>query len=864
VIDLAFPRLSLLRGVAGVVALLTLGLPAADYQPSELDPETLHLWHLDESSPPFADAVEGGLPLSGLLNGGRANQPALPGLGRSISFHAAAGGRPGQSDLKGAILIPGPVTALGTEDNAPPDFRYFGPDGAFTFEMVVKLDVLPRDAPSIALDLLTMEGDGADRIFNFRIEKDGFLAFVPLPHCGASGGGIATLPTSGNHAIDTQSWFHVAVTYNGKDGVSNNLKLFWTRLQPGLVAANPIGSGTLSTDLNGNTGDFAIGNEAREFPQNAEAEPFPGSIDEVRISGVARHPSDFFFVPPELRLNPKEVARHALQVLPPPVPQLDLIDVQVNSQSAKISNGQTLNLGSGLHRLDFDFGFRVESSGEHENLPSLDPPDDSGWGDVRLFCQLEGIDDQWQETEVGMALVCQTLDAYDRVLSQTRFPAVGRSEGWKTTLEDSTMTRRIEPIYIPETAATLKLILNSGSPDTTGFYTIDFFSLQDAGETSPSLMKYGVFNYDAYTTSPAGSPPGWKRGGTDASIARMILRPEHPGVGLVDGDQAKYGEWSSLQPLPVSLKRGSTCSLSWYEAYNVIGGSTHRATYVNVPPGEYLFRAIGLEGSRDGGHQVALAIKIQPPIWQHVWFWPLVAAVGVGLTAAAIMVIHRQRSKRAMEILRYQNALERDRSRIARDMHDDLGTRVTFITMSAALATRDMERAPENARRHLNRVTESARELVMSMDDLVWAVDPAHDTLDHLGSHFLRLAAEMFRDSPVRCRPNIPALLPAVPLGADTRHHIALAVKESFHNILRHAGPCEVYFALEFDGREIHVTIRDTGRGFDPENHERGHGLDNLSHRFKEIGGTCEISSSPGGGTCIVLSCNIQEIHCRP
>ncbi len=104
---------------------------------------------------------------------------------------------------------------------------------------------------------------------------------------------------------------------------------------------------------------------------------------------------------------------------------------------------------------------------------------------------------------------------------------------------------------------------------------------------------------------------------------------------------------------------------------------------------------------------------------------------------------------------------------------------------------------------------------------------------------------------------------PALSLGSEIRHHIALAVKESLHNVLCHAGPCEVFFSLAFSGAEIRITIRDTGVGFDPAGGGRGHGLDNLASRFKEIGGTCRIASSPGTGTSIVLSCPVNHARNR-
>ena len=839
--------------LSGVVEAL---VEPGDYQPSAADPHTLHLWHLDETKPPFADSISPGTPLAGLLNGAIAGQPALPGLGHSVSFHASAGGTPGNPDFQGAVLAAKPVLTNSSSDNVDPSFRYFGPDGAFTYEMVVKLDVLPAKAPGAALGLIAMEGDGADRIFNFRIEKEGFLAFIPLPHCGASGGAIGIIPTTGPDALDTKSWFHVAVTYDGNGGIANNLKLFWTRIRPGVVAVKRIGSGTLSSDLNGKTGDLAIGNETRSFYQNAEADPFPGLIDEVRISGVARNANDFFLMPPDQRTSPEQLQEALAKNNKPPVFKLNLNNVFVDSKSVAFpqNRGGPLELNSGHHRLDFDFGFdpgvldRVRQVKEHASE------------NIKLRCQLEGIDERWQETDHGMSLVCQALDRDDRIVSQSSFPCIGRSTGWETSPEDSVMTRRVEPVYIPQSAAKIKLILTSGSPDTTGFLVIDYFGLRELGEASHSIWENGVFNYDARTTSPAGSPTGWHRDGEDPAIARMIMRTPRPGIGLVDGDQSKYGEWSSVQEINPKARRSNTYSLSWYEAFNVIGGSTHRATYVNVPPGKYTFRAIGLAGdTAEAGDELALTILIPPPFWEQFWFWPAVTAGSVGLLAAAIFMRHRQRAKRTLERLKFQNALEKDRTRIARDMHDDLGTRVTFINMSAALAQRDIEKAPENARRHIAKMNESTRDLIVAMDDLVWAVDPSHDTLDHLASHLARMADEMFGNTPVRCRLDIPSFLPSLPLGSEVRHHIALAVKESFHNALCHAGPCEVFFSLRYDGREIHLTIRDTGIGFDLETGNRGHGLDNLASRFKEIGGTCRIDSSPGGGTCIVLSCRVVD-----
>ncbi|MEK7954445.1 histidine kinase [Luteolibacter soli] len=827
-----------------MVLCLAISALAAELGPNVPDGHTLHLWHLDEGAAPFADSGTPPQMLEGLLNGAASGQRSLEGLGTAISFKANAGGTPGASDLRGAILLARPQVANGPQDNVPRGFRYFGPGGAFTYEAVVKFDVLPKDAGVVACGLISMDGDGGDRIFNFRIEKEGFLSFIPLPQGGASGLALATIPTSGPHAIDTVHWFHAAVSYDGNAGVANNLKLYWTRLEHGLTEANQIGSGTLSAGFSGASGDFAIGNEARTFAGNAEAEPFPGVIDEVRISGVARHPSDFFFVAPGSRVSPEEVMARRTNAARRPDSRLRLENVFVDASSPQLpsSPGGALKLSPGLHRLDFDFGFG---------------PDNPG-GSIKLRCQLEGIDDRWQETERGMGLVCQALDRNDRVISQTRFPFIGTSSGWETALEDSAMTRRTEPVYIPAGTTALRLSLNSGSPDTTGFVTLDRISLAAPGKPEASLWKNGSIALSEITARAAGAPEGWRRDGSDPAIARLIFRSGAGFLALVDGDQQHHGEWSSVQP--ISPDGGGAFVLSWEEAYNVSSGSLHRATYVNVPPGSYTFRVVGLAG--EGGllgDGVSLPLVIERPFWQRPWFGPVLAAGLVGLIAAGFVARLRRRTKRRLEALRFQNALEQDRIRIARDLHDDLGTRATVMNMTAALAKRDLDIDPGKAHRHLDKMTDAAREMVVALDDLVWAVDPAHDTLDQLASHLTRVAEEMFRDSPVRCRLDIPAVLPPRPLGAEFRHHLALAVKESLHNILQHAGPCEAFLSFEYDGEKITLTIRDTGRGFDPKAHGSGHGLSNTPDRIREIGGCYAIDSSPGRGTCIVIICRLPQ-----
>ena len=817
--------------------------------PCTPDEWTLHLWHLDEAAAPFADRAANGTDLLGLLNNAEAGMPSLPGLGSSVSFHHDAGGVRGTSSLRGGILLAAAALADGNADNAPPGFRCTGEDGAFTIEAVVRFDVLPAQAGTIALGLVSMDGEGANRVFNFRVETSGFLAFIPLGVSVAGGGALAAIPTTGAHAINTTDWFHVATTYNGSEGTPNNLGLYWTRLDVPRTEAHLIGRGTLLADLRNQVADFAIGNEARDqsrtIPGNAEAEPFPGRIDEVRISSVARHPTDYGFVPPEQRRRPGQ-----FDDKPPSkrILELELAGVLVDGEPVALpSGGRTLTLPPGAHRLDIDFGIKPQDTREP----------------VKLRCRLRGVDDRWIESGRGMVLACEVLDAGGQAVSTAQFPALGASWGWQTGLHDSTLTPRSEPFHVPAGGRSVRFQLRSGTDDTTGTLAIDGFDLalpsKAGGGASP--WPGPPFGRRERTTDPARLPPGWVRSGSSPMIARAADSASGPVLALVDGDQSASGVWTSVVDLPALPPDGVTTLLQWNEAYNVIGGASHRATFLRVPPGEYAFEAIATgTGEQPTGAHLALPLVVRAPFWSRPWLRAAAAACVIGSLAIGVLAFYRQRGARRLEGLRLQNALALDRARIARDMHDDLGTRITLLTMDATLAQGDLDGSPEHARRHLGRIAGSARDLVAAMDDLVWAVDPANDTLDHLADHLARLAEDMFQGSPVRCRVEIPHVLPARTVTSDLRHHLSLAVKEALHNILQHAGPCEASLTLAINGDWIEVVAADSGRGFDHSVPSTGHGRGNLPHRMEALGGTCGLEGTPGRGTRVVLRCPLSPV----
>ena len=816
---------------------------ATGFAPYEVDAATLHLWHLDEAGPPFADAGLHPTAMRGLLNGAKPGQPGLADFGSSVSFALSPTGEAPSNRPYGPILLAQPALDIGLLDNVDPEFPVMGENGAFTMEAVVKLDLLPAASPGFAADIVSMDDDVAEnRVFLFRIEKPGFLSFVPISGDAVRGGGLATIPTSGPHAINTSEWFHVAVTYDGNENVPNNLKLYWTRIGSGASGANQIGSGTLTADLRRELGDFAIGNSGK-INNLGPFEFFPGCIDEVRISNLARAPHDFFFVSPEAK---QAAARLPKNLSPPGPANLTLQRVFVDdAEVTQLPANSPLVLDPGLHRLDFDFGFLADVV--------VDP--------LAVKCRLDGLDEVWQPTARGMTLTWEMLDENDNLLTRTAFSTTRSSPGWAGDVMDSPMQRRTEPLFVPEQARRIRLSMSSGPPDTTGCWVIDDIALTRSAIPSANLWANGDFGSGERLDQIGGIPSGWARSGTEPAIARVMLA-EAPALGLLDAEQDHAGIWTSTQDLRVRpAPGGETFLVAWSEAFNVISGASLRATYMNVAAGNYTFRAIAVaDAATSRTAQLAFPLVIRQPVWKQPWFLPATVAAGGIAFSWGLFLNYRRRARHRIATIRMASALDRDRARIARDMHDDLGTRVSLLKHAASVVREAVDLNPSQAHHQAMRLESAASDLVWAMDGLVWAVNPANDSLEGLASHLAGVAQEIFRNTEVRLRISIPTDLPTIPLTSDFRHHYSLAVKESLHNILKHAGPCEVWLELRTEQRALTACVRDTGVGFDPTNPRAGNGLLNLAARAKEMHGTCEIESAIGRGTQVVLRCPLPDV----
>ncbi|MES2661516.1 MAG: two-component regulator propeller domain-containing protein [Verrucomicrobiota bacterium] len=287
---------------------------------------------------------------------------------------------------------------------------------------------------------------------------------------------------------------------------------------------------------------------------------------------------------------------------------------------------------------------------------------------------------------------------------------------------------------------------------------------------------------------------------------------------------------------------------SWREL-----GNQRVAAFEAVPPGKYTFEVMAVNG--DGMRSVSparIAVVIEPHFWQTAWFYAsvgcviLFTAVGTGWVAA------RVKMRRRIQLLKIRNAREGERSRIARDLHDDLGASLTEISILAALAAEDADATPLQP--SLDQLSVKAKHVVGSLDEIVWAVNPREDTLRSLVDYVAAFAREFLDIARIPLRTDVAREIPELPLPTPQRHGVFLAAREALNNIVKHSGATEVNLRILITDGVLEIRISDNGCGFEPDYSTGGNGLGNLKQRMQDAGGGCRIETFRRQGSTIFLT----------
>lgn len=323
----------------------------------------------------------------------------------------------------------------------------------------------------------------------------------------------------------------------------------------------------------------------------------------------------------------------------------------------------------------------------------------------------------------------------------------------------------------------------------------------------------------------------------------LKLPPDHQRIEI------EFTALSFTAPRNVSFKyKLEPLETAWVDLKE---GQKRQASYTRVAPGDYTFR---LKASNDWGlwsnPEIRLSIKIKPHFWQTWTFRVFASFLLCGIVGLAVRARHRRRILQ----LEQQRTMDGERARIAQDLHDDLGSGLTEISFGSEFA-QDTSLGIVEMRQHAQAIGDRARELVASLDEIVWALNPKNDTVASLASYQTQYAERFLKPTRVRLRLNVARDLPALPLNADERHNLFLAFKEALNNVVQHSKATDVQLTIGEVGNVLKIIIVDNGRGFDPEIViSEADGLGNMRRRMERIGGSYSTESLKGKGATVTLT----------
>jgi ligand-binding sensor domain-containing protein/signal transduction histidine kinase len=297
------------------------------------------------------------------------------------------------------------------------------------------------------------------------------------------------------------------------------------------------------------------------------------------------------------------------------------------------------------------------------------------------------------------------------------------------------------------------------------------------------------------------------------------------------------------------------CRLEPLDRDWVDAGAQRITHYSQLPPGDYTFR-VATAGAEGSWHEARapLRLNVLPMFWERTSLRVLAGLLVMGTASGVVYLASRARLKRRLLVLEMKQNTDRERRRIAQDLHDDLGGSLTEIGILAATAEAE---SPGSASEPgpAAQVRVKADSLVRALDEIVWAVNPRHDSADSLAEYLTGYAQEFLQAAGIQTRVDVDGPLSDLALTPEQRHGLFLAAKEALNNVVRHSKATEVRLSVRGAKDGMAVRVEDNGCGFEPAHlTNQGDGLRNLRERLSALGGRAEVRSEPEKGTAIDLS----------
>ena len=471
----------------------------------------------------------------------------------------------------------------------------------------------------------------------------------------------------------------------------------------------------------------------------------------------------------------------------------------------------------------------------------------------RVRYKLSGLDPKWRERTAEMFFLIRFLKKNGDQISQEVFPAVGTSPGWNGSLEKSVFTPRHETVTVPQGANSFSVVISSAGPPTVvGVFAVTGITIQSKTQGDAAGVTYMI---DGRVPNSKGTV--WGKSGTHPTMASALhldnADEKSPVFIINDDDIEAHADWITGNRILPQVVPGETLELQWSEVYCGGSGGSFSAIYERLPAGRYRFEVEELSITGEPLHTVApVAVEVPRPYWQNIWFWVVGAALIAVLSTVGGRYLIRKRITRHLE---KAQLISDERLRIARDLHDDLGTRLSHISLLSAFA--ESHSPDSKTGSSLGQISTMSRELISALSETVWMLNPKNNELEALVDFLCRLVSELCRLAEIRCRIDALSVTENLPISHEFRHNMSLAVKESVNNALKHSFATEIKLSIQLEGKILKISVADNGVGITREPGKTSLGLANIAQRMAAIRGKCDIAPIENDGLKISLEAPI-------
>ena len=527
---------------------------------------------------------------------------------------------------------------------------------------------------------------------------------------------------------------------------------------------------------------------------------------------------------------------------------IEFYSITVNGMPALLRRDE-VNIGSFAQNVMFRFG------------PATNSPKQP----VRIRWKLEGVDGGWRDRSTFMTLTARFFNDAGNQVGQSIFPVAGESAGWNGSLKSSAMTHRRESVVVPQHASRMWIVISSaGPPEAAGVYVVANLVVTRRPESaSPKvIMSFPFDRQPALETN--GEPKGWKADGSRPTMAKIVDIGESPSqkaLAILDDDVGSHADWRTTMGATPTVSPGDQLLIEWNEMYSIGSGGIETVIYPSLKQGTYQLNVTECDIlGNPTGHKHSISVVSPRPYWKTPLFLEVFFVLMLALALSVSRYLVWRRMQREVAHLKQLQALDKERWRIAQDIHDDLGARITEISLACDLSLKRSS-VPATAMADFERIYKMSRELVSALYETVWAVNPENDNLDALCGYLCQVVNSLCENAQLPCRLQVSDLPGTVQVSSQTRHNMTMAVKEAVHNVIKHAKASKLHLRVVLENDLLTICIQDDGCGFQYDQRRVGHGLANMKSRLTEIGGDCTIESQPNQGTTIQFTLAITTVR---